>query len=95
MHNITEALEAFQETYNKLQTSTNKALNERLGIGLKIQIKELLQLNDQIRPQWITSSIIEDSPRLLEHQKLIEAVCTFPIMYSLNSPLFIRIHYRM
>ncbi|KAJ7083334.1 Not1 N-terminal domain, CCR4-Not complex component-domain-containing protein [Mycena belliarum] len=68
---VTEGVELFENTYDKMQTSTNQAQKEKLELALKNQIKKLQRLRDQIRV-WVASNDIKDKTQLLENRKLIE-----------------------
>ncbi|KAJ6601073.1 Not1 N-terminal domain, CCR4-Not complex component-domain-containing protein [Mycena vulgaris] len=68
---VSEGVELFENTYDKMQTSTNQAQKEKLELALKNQIKKLQRLRDQIRA-WVASNDIKDKTQLLENRKLIE-----------------------
>ncbi|KAH8118479.1 Not1 N-terminal domain, CCR4-Not complex component-domain-containing protein [Phellopilus nigrolimitatus] len=68
---VTEGVEAFDNTYSKMQASTNMTQKEKLETDLKTQIKKLQRLRDQIKT-WVASNDIKDKSQLLENRKLIE-----------------------
>ncbi|KAJ7146457.1 Not1 N-terminal domain, CCR4-Not complex component-domain-containing protein [Mycena epipterygia] len=68
---VSEGVELFENTYDKMQASTNQAQKEKLELALKNQIKKLQRLRDQIRA-WVASNDIKDKTQLLENRKLIE-----------------------
>ena len=74
---VAEGVENFDNTYRKMETSTNATQKDKLETDLKTQIKKLQRLRDQIKT-WLASNDIKDKSILLENRKLIEIV-------SLNS----------
>ncbi|KAI5124753.1 hypothetical protein M0805_005387 [Coniferiporia weirii] len=68
---VAEGVEAFDNTYNKMQASTNLTQKEKLEADLKTQIKKLQRLRDQIKT-WVASNDIKDKTQLLENRRLIE-----------------------
>ncbi|EJD01300.1 uncharacterized protein FOMMEDRAFT_147863 [Fomitiporia mediterranea MF3/22] len=68
---VTEGVEAFDNTYKKMEQSTNLTQKEKLEADLKTQIKKLQRLRDQIKT-WVASSDIKDKSHLLENRKIIE-----------------------
>ncbi|KAF7300772.1 hypothetical protein MKEN_01302400 [Mycena kentingensis (nom. inval.)] len=68
---VGEGVELFETTYDKMQACTNSAQKEKLEAALKIQIKKLQRLRDQIRG-WAASNDIKDKTALLETRRLIE-----------------------
>ncbi|THH12358.1 hypothetical protein EW145_g73 [Phellinidium pouzarii] len=68
---VGEGVEAFDNTYSKMQASTNVTQKEKLEADLKTQIKKLQRLRDQIKT-WVASNDIKDKSQLLENRRLIE-----------------------
>ncbi|KAJ7052282.1 Not1 N-terminal domain, CCR4-Not complex component-domain-containing protein [Mycena amicta] len=68
---VAEGVELFETTYDKMQASNNQAQKEKLEAALKIQIKKLQRLRDQIRA-WVASNDIKDKTQLLDNRRLIE-----------------------
>ncbi|KAF9577752.1 general negative regulator of transcription subunit 5, partial [Lunasporangiospora selenospora] len=68
---VAEGIETFEETFEKIQTSTNANQKEKYESDLKKEIKKLQRLRDQIKT-WISSSDIKDKRALLDNRKLIE-----------------------
>ncbi|KAJ7157343.1 Not1 N-terminal domain, CCR4-Not complex component-domain-containing protein [Mycena filopes] len=68
---VSEGVELFENTYDKMQAATNQAQKEKLEAALKNQIKKLQRLRDQIRA-WVASNDIKDKTQLLDNRKLIE-----------------------
>ncbi|KAJ6606783.1 Not1 N-terminal domain, CCR4-Not complex component-domain-containing protein [Mycena sp. CBHHK59/15] len=68
---VSEGVELFENTYDKMQTSTNQTQKEKLESDLKNQIKKLQRMRDQIRA-WVASNDIKDKTQLLDNRKLIE-----------------------
>ncbi|KAJ6479255.1 Not1 N-terminal domain, CCR4-Not complex component-domain-containing protein [Mycena vitilis] len=68
---VSEGVELFENTYDKMQAATNQAQKEKLEAALKNQIKKLQRLRDQIRG-WVSSNDIKDKSQLLDNRKLIE-----------------------
>ena len=72
---VAEGVEAFDNTYKKMEASTNLTQKEKLEADLKTQIKKLQRLRDQIKT-WVASNDIKDKSQLMENRKLIETVST-------------------
>jgi CCR4-NOT transcription complex subunit 3 len=72
---VSEGVELFETTYDKLQASTNQAHKEKTETELKTQIKKLQRLRDQIKT-WVASNDIKDKSALLDNRRLIETVNT-------------------
>lgn len=70
---VTEGVETFDNTYKKMESSTNVTQKEKLEADLKTQIKKLQRLRDQIKT-WVAGSEIKDKSQLMEKRKLIETV---------------------
>ncbi|KAJ7144795.1 Not1 N-terminal domain, CCR4-Not complex component-domain-containing protein [Mycena crocata] len=68
---VTEGVELFENTYDKMQAATNHAQKEKLESALKNQIKKLQRLRDQIRA-WVASNDIKDKTQLMDNRRLIE-----------------------
>ncbi|CCG83053.1 Putative uncharacterized protein [Taphrina deformans PYCC 5710] len=68
---VAEGVAVFESTYEKLNTSSNKAQNEKIEQDLKKEIKKLQRYRDQIKT-WAASNDIKDKRPLLEHRRLIE-----------------------
>ncbi|PAV21145.1 CCR4-NOT transcription complex [Pyrrhoderma noxium] len=68
---VAEGVENFDNTYRKMETSTNATQKDKLETDLKTQIKKLQRLRDQIKT-WLASNDIKDKSILLENRKLIE-----------------------
>ncbi|KAF9968869.1 general negative regulator of transcription subunit 5 [Mortierella alpina] len=68
---VTEGVETFEETLEKIETSTNVNQKEKYEADLKKEIKKLQRLRDQIKT-WISSSDIKDKRALMDNRKLIE-----------------------
>ena len=75
---VAEGVEAFDNTYNKMQASTNLTQKEKLESDLKTQIKKLQRLRDQIKT-WVASNDIKDKTQLLENRRLIETVSSHSV----------------
>lgn len=90
---MTEGVEKFEETWQKVHNASNANQKEKYEEDLKKEIKKLQRLRDQIKT-WIASGSINDKTVLLEKRKLIEQVsqvtdllCHFSIKlmyYGLN-----------
>lgn len=61
----------FEALYEKMLGSTNQTQKEKLELELKIQIKKLQRLREQIKG-WVTSNDIKDKTALLDNRRLIE-----------------------
>ena len=72
---MSEGVEAFDNTYKKMEASTNLTQKEKLEADLKTQIKKLQRMRDQIKT-WVASNDIKDKSQLMENRKLIETVST-------------------
>ncbi|GJJ68160.1 CCR4-NOT transcription complex subunit 3 [Entomortierella parvispora] len=68
---VAEGVETFEETLEKIETSTNANQKEKYEADLKKEIKKLQRQRDQIKT-WISSSDIKDKRALLDNRKLIE-----------------------
>ncbi|KAF8939639.1 Not1 N-terminal domain, CCR4-Not complex component-domain-containing protein [Dissophora ornata] len=68
---VSEGVETFEETLEKIETSTNANQKEKYESDLKKEIKKLQRLRDQIKT-WISSSDIKDKRALMDNRKLIE-----------------------
>jgi len=68
---VTEGVEKFEETWNKVYSASNQNQKEKYEEDLKKEIKKLQRLRDQIK-SWLTSGEIKDKSILLENRKLIE-----------------------
>ncbi|KAJ1651051.1 General negative regulator of transcription subunit 5, partial [Dispira simplex] len=68
---VTEGIEAFDDTFEKLKTSPNINQKEKYEQDLKKEIKKLQRHRDQIKT-WIASTDIKDKRELLENRKMIE-----------------------
>ncbi|KAG5457590.1 MAG: Not1 N-terminal domain, CCR4-Not complex component-domain-containing protein [Olpidium bornovanus] len=71
---VSEGVQEFNETYDKLYQCTNANQREKYDQDLKKEIKKLQRLRDQIRT-WIGSNDVKDKRALIENRKLIETVC--------------------
>lgn len=72
---VSQGVEVFEATFDKLNHSSNATQKEKLETDLKTQIKKLQRMRDQIKV-WLGSSDIKDKSSLLENRKLIETVST-------------------
>lgn len=61
----------FESIYEKLNTSSNKAQNEKIEQDLKKEIKKLQRYRDQIKT-WAASNDIKDKKPLMDNRRLIE-----------------------
>ncbi|KAJ3025756.1 general negative regulator of transcription subunit 5, partial [Rhizophlyctis rosea] len=68
---VSEGVEIFQGTFEKLQTATNAAQKEKYEGDLKKEIKKLQRYRDQIRT-WLSSNDIKDKRALEDNRRLIE-----------------------
>jgi len=68
---VTEGVDAFQETWKKLQQASNPNQKEKYEQDLKKEIKKLQRLRDQIKT-WCASSEVKDKRTLLDDRKIIE-----------------------
>ncbi|KAF8983777.1 proteinral negative regulator of transcription subunit 5 [Entomortierella lignicola] len=68
---VSEGVETFEETLDKIETSTNANQKEKYESDLKKEIKKLQRLRDQIKT-WISSNDIKDKRALMDNRKLIE-----------------------
>ncbi|KAG0052318.1 general negative regulator of transcription subunit 5 [Gryganskiella cystojenkinii] len=68
---VAEGVETFEETLEKIETSTNANQKEKYEADLKKEIKKLQRQRDQIKT-WISSNDIKDKRALLDNRKLIE-----------------------
>ncbi|KAK3846985.1 MAG: Not1 N-terminal domain, CCR4-Not complex component-domain-containing protein [Linnemannia gamsii] len=68
---VAEGIETFEETLNKIETTTNANQKEKYESDLKKEIKKLQRQRDQIKT-WISSNDIKDKRALMENRKLIE-----------------------
>ncbi|KAF9992860.1 general negative regulator of transcription subunit 5, partial [Entomortierella chlamydospora] len=68
---VAEGVETFEETLDKIETSTNANQKEKYESDLKKEIKKLQRLRDQIKT-WISSNDIKDKRALTDNRKLIE-----------------------
>jgi len=68
---VTEGVEKFEDTWNKVYSASNQNQKEKYEEDLKKEIKKLQRLRDQIK-SWLTSAEIKDKSILLENRKLIE-----------------------
>ncbi|KAK3823549.1 MAG: Not1 N-terminal domain, CCR4-Not complex component-domain-containing protein [Benniella sp.] len=68
---VAEGVETFEETLEKIETSTNANQKDKYETDLKKEIKKLQRLRDQIKT-WISSNDIKDKRALMDNRKLIE-----------------------
>ncbi|KFM67345.1 CCR4-NOT transcription complex subunit 3, partial [Stegodyphus mimosarum] len=68
---VSEGVETFEDTWQKVYSATNANQKEKYEADLKKEIKKLQRLRDQIKT-WLTSSDIKDKRTLQEARKLIE-----------------------
>ncbi|KAF9918220.1 general negative regulator of transcription subunit 5 [Lobosporangium transversale] len=68
---VAEGVETFEETLEKIETSTNANQKDKYESDLKKEIKKLQRLRDQIKT-WISSNDIKDKRALMDNRKLIE-----------------------
>ncbi|KAF8931124.1 proteinral negative regulator of transcription subunit 5, partial [Haplosporangium gracile] len=68
---VAEGIETFEETLEKIETTTNANQKEKYESDLKKDIKKLQRQRDQIKT-WISSNDIKDKRALMENRKLIE-----------------------
>ncbi len=83
---VTEGVEKFEETWQKVHNASNANQKEKYEEDLKKEIKKLQRLRDQIKT-WIASASINDKTVLFEKRKLIEQVKRGARM---SSPAFVR-----
>jgi CCR4-NOT transcription complex subunit 3 len=70
---VAEGVQAFENIYEKIHSTTNAAQKEKLEDSLKKEIKKLQRDRDRIKA-WAASNDIKDKKALVEHRKLIETV---------------------
>lgn len=70
---VSEGVEKFEETWQKVHHASNSNQKEKYEDDLKKEIKKLQRLRDQIKT-WIASGSINDKTVLVEKRKLIEQV---------------------
>lgn len=70
---VTEGLEIFHETLDKLNSATTPNQKEKYEVDLKKEIKKLQRLRDTIKG-WQSSSEIKDKQPINDARKAIEAV---------------------
>jgi CCR4-NOT transcription complex subunit 3 len=70
---VTEGLEIFYETLDKLSSATTQNQKEKYEVDLKKEIKKLQRLRDTIKG-WQSSSEIKDKQPINEARKSIETV---------------------
>lgn len=70
---ITEGLEVFHETLDKLNSATTQNQKEKYEVDLKKEIKKLQRLRDSIKG-WQSSSEIKDKQPINDARKAIETV---------------------
>ena len=68
---ILEGVEAFDDTFKKLQHATNTNQKDKHESDLKKEIKKLQRLRDQIK-SWASGNDVKDKKLLLDYRKLIE-----------------------
>ncbi|KAJ3630099.1 hypothetical protein Zmor_027064, partial [Zophobas morio] len=68
---VSEGIEEFESTWDKVITATNANQKEKYESDLKKEIKKLQRLRDQIK-SWLSSAVKEKSQSLLETRRLIE-----------------------
>jgi len=68
---VSEGLEIFHETLEKLDSAPNGAQKEKVEVELKKEIKKLQRLRDQIK-NWQTLSEIKDKTAINEARRRIE-----------------------
>ncbi|XP_054722811.1 CCR4-NOT transcription complex subunit 3-like, partial [Uloborus diversus] len=68
---VSEGVETFEDTWQKVYSATNANQKEKYEADLKKEIKKLQRLRDQIKT-WLTSSDIKDKRSLQDARKLIE-----------------------
>ena len=70
---VTEGLEVFHETLDKLNSATTQNQKEKYEVDLKKEIKKLQRLRDTIKG-WQSSSEIKDKQPINDARKAIETV---------------------
>ena len=75
MKKVSEGVEIFEDTWQKVHNAANANQKEKYEADLKKEIKKLQRLRDQIK-SWIASGEIKDKSILLDNRKLIETVCS-------------------
>ncbi|TLD38735.1 CCR4-NOT transcription complex [Venturia nashicola] len=68
---VAEGVQAFENIYEKIHSTTNPAQKEKLEDSLKKEIKKLQRDRDRIKA-WAASNDIKDKKALVDHRKLIE-----------------------
>ncbi|KAE9970220.1 hypothetical protein EG328_006387 [Venturia inaequalis] len=68
---VAEGVQAFENIYEKIHSTTNAAQKEKLEDSLKKEIKKLQRDRDRIKA-WAASNDIKDKKALVDHRKLIE-----------------------
>ena len=89
---VTEGVEKFEETWQKVHNASNANQKEKYEEDLKKEIKKLQRLRDQIKT-WIASASINDKTVLFEKRKLIEQVkrgARNRPFSRMSSPVFVR-----
>lgn len=76
MKKVSEGLEVFYETLDKLNSATTQNQKEKYEVDLKKEIKKLQRLRDTIKG-WQSSSEIKDKQPINEARKSIETVKKF------------------
>lgn len=79
---MSEGVELFESSHEKLMMSTNATQKDKLETDMKTQIKKLQKLRDQIKV-WLAGNDIKDKSALLENRKLIETVSDSGVRLSL------------
>lgn len=85
MKKISEGLEVFHETLDKLNSATTQNQKEKYEVDLKKEIKKLQRLRDTIKT-WQSSSEIKDKQPINDARKAIETVNILninPLIYIL------------
>lgn len=70
---VAEGIQAFEQTFEKIQQATNQAQKEKQEDTLKREIKKLQRQRDLIKA-WANGGEIKDKKPLVEHRKAIETV---------------------
>lgn len=73
MKKVSEGLEIFHETLDKLNSATTQNQKEKYEVDLKKEIKKLQRLRDTIKG-WQSSSEIKDKQPINDARKSIETV---------------------
>ena len=68
---IVEGVEAFDDTFKKLQHANNTNQKDKYDSDLKKEIKKLQRHRDQIK-SWASSNDVKDKKMLLDYRKMIE-----------------------